>query len=326
MRQICPNCFKSIELSDATAGTTTACPLCAKPFAVPAGYAPTVEDGSARTDTYGLAPTPSRALATPEPPPPGYIPPQPPYVTAGPVRSDAPPTGYEHTVGFALSPKVLAWVPVGCLTLVFALTFVSWVGAFPGGYRIFTQSPWQALFGYFSTPLPLESVHHERTELENIIHGNVLLMLVYFACLIAAIVIGWAERFTKWADPRSTPKALTWVQTIQPHFAVLLAGLATLSLAVIVVQLSRGFGLETAIEERIAVEKTPKPVEGQPAPTSRPPSPFADGQAEGKFSVASTTARDLALLVHVAALAALAKLVWLQSRGNKLPPRVSVQW
>lgn len=324
MRQICPSCFKSIELPESAAGTTATCPQCGEAFAVPAGYAPTVEGGAARPDTYGLTPTPNRALATPEPPPPGYIPP--PHVTTGPVRSDARSTTYEHTVGFTLSARVLEWVPVGCLTLVFALTFFSWVGAFPGGYRIFTQSPWQAFFGTFSTPLPLESVHPEATKLEEKVHGNILLLLVYLVCLIAAVALGWAERAARLTDPHTTAKSLGWVRAMQPRFAVLMAGLAAASLAAIVVQMSQGFGLETAIAERIAEDKTPKPADGQPTPSSLPATPFADGQAKGKFSVSGTTACDLALLAHVVALAALAKLVWLQGRGNKMPPRVSVQW
>ena len=68
-------------------------------------------------------------------------------------RPAAPPpvTGdYRHRGTVSLSPRVLPWLAVGALVLVFVLTFFPWVGFYPGGITVTYQNAWQAAFGSYS--------------------------------------------------------------------------------------------------------------------------------------------------------------------------------
>jgi len=51
-----------------------------------------------------------------------------------------------------ISPRITQFVPAVALFLVFILTFFPWVGICPGGVCVDSQSAWQAVFGWTSTP------------------------------------------------------------------------------------------------------------------------------------------------------------------------------
>jgi len=103
IRQICPNCFRSVELPDSAAGTDAPCPSCGKVFALPGRYNPTVDPAAGPPDSApAFAGPPSRPA-----PPPGFVPP------GGAPRSTAPASevqlslAAERTAALPLSGNVL---------------------------------------------------------------------------------------------------------------------------------------------------------------------------------------------------------------------------
>src|SRR5579883_347174 len=164
MRQICPNCLKSIDVPESAAGGEYDCPACGKPFPVPRAYAPAVfatppgpvvNPSAARTTSAdpGLPTVPAAGPVVNRPaPPPGLVPPAPPppETHTGPEPAGGGPLRHH---GFTLDPRVLPWLPVFCLALCLVLSFFPWVGAYPGGYRVFSQTPWEAGVGGL-TPVP----------------------------------------------------------------------------------------------------------------------------------------------------------------------------
>ena len=297
IRQICPSCFQSVELPDAAAGTTAPCPACGKPFPVPTGYAPAVDADR---------PPPPPGLV-----PPGLIPPAPP----------ADPAGYAKSATLTLSPAWAAWVPAVALTGVLLLTFFPWVGTFPAGYRIFTQSPWQAVVGWIHPSGLLEQALRERPALEAEVSSNWFLLVPYLVLLIVSVVLVWADRAGLSPDAAKAPRALAWVPGIWPHRHALLTGLTAVGLVLVVIQVARGFGLQTAVEARIAAE-----VEAAKSVPNAPALAYVEGERIGHYGLEGTTARNLALTLHGLAVAALFARLWLDGRGPKPLPRLTAYW
>jgi hypothetical protein len=300
IRQICPSCFQSVELPEAAAGTTAPCPACGKAFAVPAGYAPAVD-------------------ADRPPPPPGLVPPglTPPAAPPPAVESGE----YARSATAVLSPKVVAWVPAVSLTGVLVLTFFAWCGTFPAGYRLFTQTPWQAVFGWVSLHDKFPQPIKERPALEAEVASNWVFLVPYLGLLAAATAVAWADRANVTPNPATAPRALAWVPGAWPHRHALLTGLAAVGLVLGVVQAARGFGLQTAVEARIAAAVA----KAEAAPDA-PALPYLEGEQIGHFGLGGTTARDVALTLHGLAVVALFARLWLDGRGAKPLPRLTAQW
>ncbi|MGL6094489.1 MAG: hypothetical protein ACRC7O_01640, partial [Fimbriiglobus sp.] len=221
-----------------------------------------------------------------------------------------------------LSPLVVQWGPVAAITVAFVLTFFSWVGTFPGGMRVYTQSPWEALVGAgHNHSLGLT----EWRELRPLIPANVLPMLPYLLCTIAAVALAWTERIGQYPDPAKLPPALgRWVPLVTRNVVLLTTGLATAALLLVWFQLISGFGLQTVIQERIDAEVA-KLHDSLPANSIVPPAQI--GAVVGSYSLGGTTARDAAVLAHLAAVLALAARMWLERRSPAKPlPRAVVHW
>lgn len=315
IRQMCPHCVRLIELPDAAAGTDAACLQCGKTFPVPGAYHPAVEP----------APAPTTVPEPPRPaPPPGLVPPTPTAPTAG------APAGYERSAGFALLPQVIDWIPAGCLTLVLLLSLFAWVGTYPGGTGVYTQSPWgAAVRGYSIGTLSDDLLKDEPSVRANM--SMSWLLWPYLLLLLAAVVLVWGERVVgrnKSGPPASVP-ALAGVWPLR--FAVL-GGLAALLLLLLVFQSWRGFGLERAIqrtadqrvEDFLAVQYAGKELPTGEAAKNRVE--VLKGQEFARFAVQGTSAFHLAMAAHFVAVLGLAAAWWLDRRGTKPPPRVALYW
>lgn len=328
IRQICPHCFQTVELPDSAAGTDAPCPKCSKAIPVPGSYSPTVDPGAGpvATSTTKEA-SPAAVSVSPSPdwpaPPPGYVPPREPTAApSSPSPPTEPPGELTNSAGFALSPTVLAWLPAACLTLALFATLFTWVGSYPGDVRVYTQSPWQALFATFTTnPLPEDLLTDEKP-IEQRLHSSWWL-LPYFPILLVTLVIAWAERVIRHPDPATIPGPLAWLPQIWPRRFYLLTGLSLLLLLLVTIQVSRGLGLEVAIREMVS-EKYANAAED---PTAKKYKTAVNaGKELAQFSLSSTIALQLAIVSHVLAVAAAGGLVWLERRGNKQPPRVEIFW
>jgi hypothetical protein len=326
----CPNCFKSVSVPDEAAGTSTACPSCGKDFPVPARYNPVV----ATPPPPPTNPPPTESPAMPEPPtpPPGYTPPAAPLEAPLPPEPPVPgaPPGYRRSVGFSVSPKGLAWVPAGALTVILLLTPVTWVGSYIGGSAVYSQSGWGALAGDASRNPVLEPVLRAKAPWTERVLANLSsdwpLILPYLLCLVLALVVAWAERLVADLPRNKLPPSLQWVAGVWPYRIPVLAGLATTALLLVVVQTVSGFGLERAMSRAVHASFA-EAREQAAADTSAQKKVELDEDIElAKVDVQRTTWLYLVILLHLVVVLAMVGRAALERRGNRPPPRVVFQY
>lgn len=319
IRQICPSCFRSVELPDAAAGTDAPCPACGKPFAVPGTYAFAVDP------TAG--PPPDSVPAFPQKParpapPPGFVPP----TAAGAPKPMAPPpesvvlTSVERTAGFPLSPTVLGWIPAACLTLVFLLTFFTWVGVYPGGYRAYTQNAWEAAFGSIDSNNFAEEFLKLETDLAKRAPWN-LLLLPFLLGLLAVLALAWGERAVR--DPDRIP--VPAVKPLWQYRFALIAGLAALLFGLVAFQNRIGFGLETAVRQ-LTAEKYAEEQKAADNSAAKQKVAVKEGREVGSYQIQTTSWLALAVAALFVGVVAAGVKFWLDVRGPKPPPRIAVTW
>lgn len=325
MRVFCPTCSEAITISDELAGQATFCPLCksaftaptlfpvppaAPPMPVPAAVAPSI---TVTSDAPGKDATMSAPATIPFP---------------TPAPSPGTPPGYSRSVGFALLPEIVQWIAPAALVLSVILTFFAWNGAYPGGHAVYTQSPWGALFGSYSTDavgedvMKLDTVPEgsKRKPLKDYVSWN-FLMLLYLPGLLVTTVLAIA--FTvlpmlKVKLPRQVEKFIPWRMAI----VALLSFFLTF---VILLQSALGFGLQNGmtamVDEQLKTER-----EKVKTPESETRYEINRGGALGTVNLRQTTANRLAIILHFVAVFGAAGMLLMTRRGDKPPPRVEVMW
>ncbi len=317
IRQICPHCFASVEFADEAAGTTADCPVCRKAFPVPGRYAPSVAGDAPPARPLPEAPVTSRPA-----PPPGLVPPA---EAARPPLGDAPapPTASGPGVTLTLSPTKLGWLPVACFTLILLLTFFTWVGLFPGGFKAYSQSPWGALARDFDTNPFSEEVLQLEKPLATLMGRNWLLLLPYLVALVAAVVLGWADRAVSATHVTGLPGPVAYLRTIWPYRLAVLFALAALTLALLAVQVRVGFGLDTATRQLVA-DRFAEALQATENSAAKQKILVKQGMELGQYELQTTWWLTLALTLHVVAAVAAGLRLWLDRRGAKPLPRVTV--
>ena len=324
IRQICPHCFVPVEFADAAAGTTAECPSCRKPFAVPGAYAPTVA-GDAPTSRPTPEPVPVTAPDPRPAPPPGYVRPTDAVRSApaaGPTAGGALPPTDGRGATLALSPVVLDWLPVACFTLILVLTFFSWVGLYPGGFKAYAQTPWAALAGVIDTNHFSEEVLQIETPLTKLLGSNWVVLLPYLLALLAAVALGWADRVVSAAHLTRLPGPLAFVEKVWPYRFTLLAGLAVGTLLLLLLQIRLGFGLETATRQLVANDFADA-LQAADNSSARQKVLVKQGMKLGQYELQTTVWLTLAVALHVTAVVAAGLRFWLYRRGTKPLPRVT---
>ncbi|MCZ2341182.1 MAG: hypothetical protein LC104_05220 [Bacteroidales bacterium] len=337
IRQICPNCLQAVEVPETSAGSSATCPQCEQAFPVPASYSPTVSPDVAPTqppppppppppETYVLVPQESPVSPNRPTPPPGFVPPAPPPSADPPppkASSVSLPAGYDHTVSVELQPPALAWISVIALTLVLISTSFSWVGAFPGDYRVYSQNAWQSVFGWFTTHTYFDETLAEESELRTLTPRNWFIMTPYLLMLVSTVGLSWAWQL--WSHPTrdQLPRRVSWLATIWPSLPRILLALNVALLVLLLLQLGSGFGLETAIDQRIASQVAEKM--DQASGGGKLPRPFLVGEITGRYNVQTTNVLWLTLGLHTLAVLTLGSWNWTQRRGSQSPPRVLFQ-
>jgi len=335
IRQLCPHCQKLVELPDSSAGAIADCPQCGKPVVVPAAYSPNVAAGGGLA---GLPPVPAVPPPPPPPepaatpaPPPGLKPeaqnPPPAFVADGGPPTVGVPSGYGRVASLTFAPSWLAWVPVGCVTFALVLTLFTWAGTYPGGYRVYSQNPWWALFGDMSTDPGPPAVQQEEVELTKLLSGNRWL-IGYLPLLLLGTGLLWIERAVKNPTVANMPGPLAWLPGVWPKRIALLLVLTGLLLFFLTMQGLRGFGLETALRERVnmkyAVEQ--EKADAANSTSERQLVAVMKGAEFAKSNYQTTLAFKLAVVAHVLAFAAMLMRWWLHRRGAKPYPRLLFQW
>ena len=317
IRQYCPHCYRPVELPDSAAGTTHPCPLCAGPIPVPPAYTPTVEPNPPPPETPPVtAPLPDARPA----PPPGFVPPADP--AAGPT---SPGAARSHGRGVALDPAVLDWFPAGCFTLILLLTFLSWVGVYPGGYPAYTQSAWGAAAGGFTTDHFSDDVIKIETRLQKTIGSNVV-MALYLLGLLVAVAVAWADRLVAAEGLTKLPPRASFLAKVWPHRFPILAGLAVGLVCLLLIQTYAGFGLETGLRAMVAGDNAEAWKAAGTGSAARQKVAVKEGLELGQYQLQTTTWLGLALGTHVVAVAAAGLRLWLYRRGPKPVPRAWAEW
>lgn len=316
IRQICPHCYRPVEVSDESAGAKVPCPKCGDAFPVAAQYTPAVDPGA--------GPTPVTLTAADRPtPPPGLIPPM--AGVAAPPPQPAAPAGYAHSSGFTLAPKVLAWVPAACLTLIFVFSFFTWVGSYAGGYTLYSQSAWQTFSGAIhpNTAIPADAIPDE-TDITQRSHTS-LWMVPYLLLLVVTLIAAWAERVLGASDRAKLPPHVARLEGhVWPWRFAGLVALAAVLLLLLVLQSWRGFGLERAVWSHAADRAgvSARDAGTQLTPREEREQEIRQGLIVNRFGLNKTWAYSLSILAHFVALITLLALLWLDRRGNRPAPRV----
>jgi hypothetical protein len=336
--------MKPVTIPDDFTGKEFTCPSCSNAFDVPAKYNPAVlsdtvriphddlqaainstqtPDQAAQPATAdhppGGSPAPSPPPSVPVAPPPHFGPPP------VPAPSVAQPTvaGYTKSVGFAFSPKVVGWLPVIFLTILFITTFFSWIGSYLGGSSAYWQSPWRAIGGWVGkNPILAQSMPGSGDWVDKT-PSDWALMLPFLLCVIVALLLAWADREISWLDPRRVQK----LAQIWDWRKIAVVGLSSAALFFILIQVINGFGMERAI--RKMVHDDPELVDlRDKAKDARAKDAVAikEESALAKYNLDRTIWQDLGLTCNVLAILTMLLSIQLDRRGDKPPPRLVLHY
>lgn len=332
IRQLCPQCFATVELPPEAAGHDTPCPKCGKVIAVPAAYSPSVSTSGGLpglTPPTSKPPTPpgTYPMSDPIAPPPGLNPvtvAPPPLVAAPTVTLPTTDSGM-RSCGISLNTTWLDWVPAACFTLILLTTFFSWVGTYPGGVRVYSQNPWSALTGGVTTSNLPEDLIQDEKYLETAISGNRWL-IIYFPMLLAALLLSWLACLIRNPNINTIPGPLAWLPKIWDQRFLIISAISASLLFLILIQTWSGYGLETAIKQKVN-EQYAKQLEAAASSTPKRQAVEVQMGAElGRYQLQGTTPLNTAIVLHAVALLAILGSSWMHKRGNKPHPRISVQY
>ncbi len=341
MNLLCPNCQKLLTVPDQNAGQTMKCPLCNGPFTVPAlpqtsqafsAAAPVAPSGMP-PPSYSAGPTPARddtyTLAAEPPSPPRRMeedlrmeaapaPPRAPSVE----RSSPPPStpGYQHTRTLWLSPRVVPWIAPVCLFLLFVLLFFPWLGMYPGGVQVYTQTGWGVAFGGFWSNPVWEKVNSLASE-KNPPGVSVPMIFYVLVLLLLGLPVAVISVLMNVA-PQTLPPA---VQRFKPWRLTGVAGIVLLTTVFLVLQLLLGFSLENTLQG-LATKQVESELERARTPEEKETVDLKRAQYLSQFNLRTTPWLRLAVYAHLIALAGVGLDFWLQRRGTRPPPRLEVSW
>jgi hypothetical protein len=306
-----------------------------------------------------LAPEPEPAFSPPPPPPPSRsepafatTPAPKPAPSAGvtptPSRPSASPGEYTHRTRVTANERVLQWVPIACVVVIFFLQFLPWVGVFPGGVPAVTQSAWGAAFGGYTqdpdmaglfeiiteekarqnkeeakkqAPVPVQEMLKGITMRKDVSNepGVSLLCLFYllfFLATLALTIVFVAESYVKAQLP---PKVQQAVQQLQPLKWTLLAGLNAILVLFLGLQLLLSFSLESRMKEWItSTIEAKKGTDVRLRTDEQKQLDAIQGNLLGQ--VRRTFWLRLAFLLQLLAAAAAGLVYWMERRGPSRPP------
>lgn len=310
MRVTCPHCQKTVSLDDKSAELAVPCPLCGNIFT-----APSLMNALPDEPKPVPAPTPPPAVAAPTPP-----------VATAPARSDSTPPQTAPAGGFrfVIKKNVIRWLGPAGLLILFFLSFFNWVGAYPAGYPVYTQSAWQIMTGGFTTDLAADEVFARESQLSGTSSGSfsigfVLIILIFAAILAAADL---AEEYITFAVPDV-------VQKVWPHRLTVLSIISIVFFGLLSARCIFGLGIETAVGPMADTMVTTPQLDANAPPES------AKAKAKREFKRAEEIARlgirrtwgwRIAYSAAALALIGYGLEVILNRRGRRPEPVVELRW
>jgi len=255
-------------------------------------------------------------------PPPGLVPPAPAPVPANPP-GPAMPAGYTRARAISFNPRVIAWLPAVLLVVTFLCTFAPWVGMYLGGYPVYSQGPWRAMFG--ADPNPNPPLLEKMQTLGNWSHyfsSDWELMVPYLLVLLVATALALADRGFHSLDPRRIPP-LAGIWNYRKLIILLFAAAA---FALSFTQVLRGFGLERAVRKTVSEKYAPERADAGKDSVKLAIVQYREEQEFAKYNLERTTWLYLALTCNLLAVFAMLAHSSLERRGDKPPPRVVLQY
>jgi hypothetical protein len=131
MNLLCPTCQKQLQVPEQYAGQMMQCPLCSAKFTVP------------------VLPQMPGAVAPP-PPPPMMAPNIASTPSTGRISTPAAPAAAPAATGAGGQRRILPWVAPLSLLAIFVLMFFPWVGMYPRGVAVVSQTGWGTAFNSVS--------------------------------------------------------------------------------------------------------------------------------------------------------------------------------
>jgi len=319
IRLLCPQCQSVVSVPDAAAGGNTDCPSCGKSFPVPTRYTPVVAVEKPPDPPAPPPPIPAESVPDRPPPPPGLVELSPQTALVHPA------SGYTHRRGLSVSPLFVAWAPVVGLAVILLLTFFPWIGLFPGGYSGYTQSPWGAMVGNFTSDHVIEDVLRLEGPLRQRVRWD-WVMVPYLLGLIFAVFLAGAERFLHRRTSGKPPAAVAWLGSLWTKRVPFLTALSGVLLCLIVIQVLAGFGLETGLRKVLANKFAEARQNAGNVTADLNRIDIKEDMELASYRLQTTTWLSLALLLNVLVTLALLGRLGFEHRGPKPPPRVVVEY
>jgi hypothetical protein len=239
-----------------------------------------------------------------------------------------PPADYAHRWSAHFNPHVLQVVAALSALTVFVLSFFPWVGRYPGGVPLATQSAWQAAFGAETVdkellkklPPALRLGTGGKSEEAVGVSG---MMILFVLLLIATLLVTLAAAVWNLA-PVALPARL---QALKPWRWGIAAVLLLLTLLVLVLQEVSGFHLETRAAAEVDKALDAQQKRATAAGTESAEAKLAAVQRGVKLGqLQRTAALCWATGLSALALACALLVFWVERRGSRPPPRVDMLW
>jgi len=153
------------------------------------------------------------------------------------------------------------------LVILFFLTFFSWVGAYPNGHAVYTQTAWQVMSGGFSADPAGEEVFNRENDLRAVKSFSGTMLLTLILLLAAAIIAGLdlAEEYITFAVPDI-------IQKVWPHRLTVLAVVSLIIFGFLSALCLSGLGMEATaplMAEQVVQASEPKRDAEAPPVTSK---------------------------------------------------------
>jgi hypothetical protein len=259
------------------------------------------------------APRPPRVAAPPPKPAPAPPPPKAP--------PPPPPSGFEHIYVITLSPRVVQWIAPICLALVFLLLFFPWVGAYPAGHGVYTQSGFQAWWGTFSTDPVGEKVLKKDAAIREAISMNFFRVSLWLILILGGIALAAAPLVMS----RFTIRLPAALEQLWPWRQALLGGITLLALVILLSLAWGGLGLERALEAPVHQQIDAQQTSGMTGEETQMME-IRRGAQLGELNLRRTVWLRWAVFFNLLALAGVGVEFWLERRGARLPPRAELNW
>jgi hypothetical protein len=373
----CPHCTAYLTVPEQYSGQLMKCPKCNSNFTVPAlppidhepafamaqsppapmappspSMAPAIPPAP-EVPAYNLAPpepafshSPAPAPAPASPVAPAPSPRPAPTQTPKPSTPSAPPGTTTHSHHLPLSREILQWIAIAAVVLLFVLTFFPWVGVYPGGVRVVTQSAWGAAFGSESEPDPdmkatfaivpeaeIKASNESRSQALKVAEPKANLLLIFYLLpfLLVTLLVSIAVAVLPFVHVQLPPA----VANLLPWKWGILAVLNAVLLLFLALQLLLNFGIESSVKEAGQV-KAESIVRGRKPSDGKEKTAVLNTQEQKTFDALKGIYSDwlgrtiwlkLVLVLHIIATAAAAMMYWMEKRGvNHLQLEWGARW